>query len=343
MNTRVLLIEPLLDALGWDTRDLRVVTREYKVFDGKFLDYALKISGRPALFLEAKALGTKLDDPKVVAQTINYANNEGVTWCVLSDGQHYRVFKATEPVAMDRKLVFEVDLTDVVEDPQDSNVIEMLHLLSSESIATNSLADYISDRRVSRALRTLIIEPPQPFCDLISSLIPRSERNLSTAQIRASIKRILVSLHEKPSTPTNLINDDGPDEISQADPKKNLPPLYTFEYHFGKKPALVTDLYKRLHEQVMSLSVDIERSFRKYYVSYKIGRRSVLCVEPQQKRMKLFLSLDPKQHVHHLVRDVTHIGHAGTGNMEVIFESVEHLDQILEWITKAVADLSNSR
>lgn len=49
-NTRVLLIEPLLDALEWDIHDLNVVTREYKVFDGTFLDYALKLSGKPALY-----------------------------------------------------------------------------------------------------------------------------------------------------------------------------------------------------------------------------------------------------------------------------------------------------
>ena len=110
-NTRVLLIEPVLDALGWDTRDLESVTREYKVYDGSFLDYALLVEGKPSLFVEAKALGKNLTDSKWVAQTINYANNEGVTWCALTDGLRYQVYKTNEPVDMSQKLLFEVDIT----------------------------------------------------------------------------------------------------------------------------------------------------------------------------------------------------------------------------------------
>ena len=56
-NTKVLLIEPVLEALGWDTKDLDCVTREHKVYDGTFLDYALVVQGKPSLFVEAKPWG----------------------------------------------------------------------------------------------------------------------------------------------------------------------------------------------------------------------------------------------------------------------------------------------
>ena len=42
-NTKALMIEPLLAALGWNFSDLDVVEREVKVFDGTFLDYGLKV------------------------------------------------------------------------------------------------------------------------------------------------------------------------------------------------------------------------------------------------------------------------------------------------------------
>jgi predicted type IV restriction endonuclease len=42
------------------------------------LDYALRIDGKPRLFVEAKALNKSLDDKAFIAQTVNYANNEGV-------------------------------------------------------------------------------------------------------------------------------------------------------------------------------------------------------------------------------------------------------------------------
>src|SRR3954449_12687246 len=76
-NTRSHLIDPLLAALGWDIFDVTVVDREYVIYDGTVLDYALMVDGKPRLFLEAKALGKALNDPKFVSQTVNYANTEG--------------------------------------------------------------------------------------------------------------------------------------------------------------------------------------------------------------------------------------------------------------------------
>jgi predicted type IV restriction endonuclease len=53
--------------------------------------------------VEAKGLGESLDDKKFMAQAINYANNDGVLWCVLTNGIRWSVYKTNEPVAMDRK------------------------------------------------------------------------------------------------------------------------------------------------------------------------------------------------------------------------------------------------
>jgi hypothetical protein len=47
-----------------------------------------------------QAQGGTIVDPKWTAQTVNYANNEGVVWCALTDGVVYRVFKVNEPVDM---------------------------------------------------------------------------------------------------------------------------------------------------------------------------------------------------------------------------------------------------
>ena len=75
-NTKALLIEPMLDALGWDPSDLEAVERETQVFQGTFLDYALKQEGVARLYVEAKSVTGNLDDKKFIAQTVNYANTE---------------------------------------------------------------------------------------------------------------------------------------------------------------------------------------------------------------------------------------------------------------------------
>ncbi|MCE0488273.1 hypothetical protein [Ornithinimicrobium sediminis] len=92
-NTKALLIEPVLRGLGWDTDDLDAVQREVKVFEGTYLDYALIVAGGTSLYVEAKGLKENLNDKKFIAQTVNYANNDGVVWCVLTNGLQYRVFK----------------------------------------------------------------------------------------------------------------------------------------------------------------------------------------------------------------------------------------------------------
>ena len=45
-NTKHHAIEPVLSALGWHLDDFSEVDREYKVYDGTFLDYALRTDGR---------------------------------------------------------------------------------------------------------------------------------------------------------------------------------------------------------------------------------------------------------------------------------------------------------
>ena len=133
-NTCAVLIEPLLGALGWDTADLAVVDRQFKVYDGTRLAYALKVDGKPALFVEAKGLEQSLDDTKYIAQTVNYANNDGVIWCVLTNGVLYRIYKTNEPVGMAEKLMLEIDLRETVAEPNRSVTLESLAYLSRASL-----------------------------------------------------------------------------------------------------------------------------------------------------------------------------------------------------------------
>ena len=59
--TRNALVDPLLRALGWDTEDPALAMPEYRLGSG-FADYAVysTLSGKPAIVIEAKKLGTPL-------------------------------------------------------------------------------------------------------------------------------------------------------------------------------------------------------------------------------------------------------------------------------------------
>ena len=109
-RTRVTLIDPLLQALGWDVSDPSVVEIEPKV-QNRWADYALLDSNRrTVLFLEAKKLVDK-DSP--VRQAVTYAVAENmhrtskVRYCGSTNGDTWEVYDIS-----DQKPVLSVSITD---------------------------------------------------------------------------------------------------------------------------------------------------------------------------------------------------------------------------------------
>jgi len=152
-NTKATLIEPILEALGWNVRDWNEVHREYKTKAvDKPVDYALKILRMPKLFIEAKGLGGDLSERKWVAQVLGYATVAGVEWCVLTDGDEWRFYNSTAPVDAEEKLFRRVRLSDGNLD----DVAETLSLLARDSIEGNLLeplwAAHFVDRKVKQAV-----------------------------------------------------------------------------------------------------------------------------------------------------------------------------------------------
>ena len=72
-RTRVLLIDPLLRALGWNLENPDEVQLEFKLSTGK-PDYALMKDGQPIAVIEAKRLGTRLETQNP-GQVIKYTDD----------------------------------------------------------------------------------------------------------------------------------------------------------------------------------------------------------------------------------------------------------------------------
>ena len=91
-DTKATLIDPLLSALEWNLEELDEVRREYKSKpQDNPVDYALFILRSPRLFVEAKDLNKDLNDRKWISQSLGYATVVGVEWCVLTNGDEYRI------------------------------------------------------------------------------------------------------------------------------------------------------------------------------------------------------------------------------------------------------------
>ncbi len=108
--TRYALIDPLLRELGWDTSDPSMVVPEYSSGSGR-ADYALMSTGRPAMMVEAKKLGTPLRD-RVLEQGIGYCLMEGTPHFTITDGARWEIYRAFIPdTPIDERRIVEFDLS----------------------------------------------------------------------------------------------------------------------------------------------------------------------------------------------------------------------------------------
>jgi len=192
-NTKALLIEPMLSALGWDTTNLDHVLRDWPLTNNSTIDYALRIGEENAMFVEVRGLNESLDDEPFTAKAVDGTNGEGVLWCVVTNGLIYRVYRTDELVPTNEKLSFEIDLSRAaVGSPADAANVP---LLSRESLGDGTLALWseqkvFTDPRVRVVLSQLAARPTAAFLDAINEAI--GEHKVPVDRLRASLGRVLV-------------------------------------------------------------------------------------------------------------------------------------------------------
>jgi hypothetical protein len=221
-NTKASLIEPILEALGWATRDPDEVHREFKpTTKDSPVDYALSLLRKPRLFVEAKGLGETLSDRKWIAQVLSYATVAGVEWCVLTDGDEYRIYNATVPVDAEEKLFWKIRLS------EDSTEVstKTLDLISRHNMEENLIdvlwSAFYVDRRVKTALRELIGAADGGVPDRgLLRLLRRKVPKLTPKEIADSLRRLDIRIDSPtplaatPASPPQLST------VSRHKPKK---------------------------------------------------------------------------------------------------------------------------
>jgi predicted transport protein len=330
-NTRALLIDPVLAALGWNLLDFEEVEREFRVFDGTLLDYALRVDGRPRLFVEAKALSRRLADKQFIAQTVNYANNEGVIWCVLTNGLTYQVYKSNEPVAMERKLLFEVDVTEASDPERRRDVIQSLRKLGKEAVTGGELDAWgeqvFVDVRTREALVKLGREPSTRFLRAVGNAIEGPE--VEPARLRASLARILGQESGASSAEPVVGRPPAPPK-PKAPVESAKPPRKTYDvqHHAAGKPSSIVSLFETVDSYGTGLGPDVERRVAKYYIGYFAGKRSFFTIELQKAKINVCFSIpaaEARPWVEDAMRDISTVGHQGLGDTQFVLRSEDQL------------------
>ncbi|MDP8923167.1 MAG: type I restriction enzyme HsdR N-terminal domain-containing protein [Chloroflexota bacterium] len=265
-NTKAALIEPILRALGWDVEDPEEVWREYRrrTVDNP-VDYALMILRTPRLFVEAKALGENLDDPKWASQIMSYAVVAGVEWVVLTNGDEYRIYNSHAAVPVEEKLFRTIRITD-----DGSAAAEVLGILSKDRtqegwIGTLWKAHFI-DRQMRNAIAGLFGPEPDPS---LVRVLARRLPALSPAEIRAGLSRVRVQLDFPEASPA-LAKPHTPKRASANESRES--PTWSHGNEAAATPwrtVLVTDL---ISAGLISPPLTLERTYK--------GRYITACLEP---------------------------------------------------------------
>ena len=332
--TRTIFVDPLLHSLGWDVRDPDEVQLEYTTIDGKSVDYAMKINRKPVLFIEAKPLKDTLDDVKAITQVVGYAANEGIDWCILTNGITYKVYKSSEKVGAPDKLLYEVSI-----DPKDSEdrtiqeIAENLSRFSKESIAKGVLDEIgelvFTTGKVRKALDKILLNPSDYLIKIIRSAI--GDDSIRPIQIKSAIQRLWAQTTEVESIPKIQLAK----EIKEPFIKIKRGKDQGEEHHIAKKPQEVLELYRNIDKFCKELDpINIKKRYLAKYIGYKYGKNVFCSIHIQKSGLRIWVKIkysdinDPPS----FVRDVSKVGHWGVGETEMKIENIADIKRAKEII-----------
>lgn len=110
----------------------------------------------------------------------------------------------------------------------------------------------------------------------------------------------------------------------------------TFRDQLNTTNEKLSDLYFSIREYILALGDDIIENELKFYVAFK-KIKNIICIAVYQKEVLLHLRVDPNkvELVEGFTRDVSNIGHYGTGDLRVSIKSIEDFEKAKKYIDMA--------
>ena len=153
--TKTALVLPFIQMLGYSIFDPTEVVPEYTadtgIKKGEKVDYALMQDGQPMILIEAKNVGTHLDDTDM-SQLLRYFSVTDAHFGVLTNGIVYRLFAdLLQPNIMDPKPFFEFNILDFT-DPQ----VNALKRFTKDAFALDEIMDAARDLKYTTEIKRFL-------------------------------------------------------------------------------------------------------------------------------------------------------------------------------------------
>lgn len=113
---------------------------------------------------------------------------------------------------------------------------------------------------------------------------------------------------------------------------------YSEENLLNGKSDDVTELYESYKNAILNLDTNIEVKPQKLYIAFKKANANICSIKPQKEGIKIVINVsqghldDSKQ----LTRDVSSIGHHGSGDYAIKVSDTKYLEYIMSLIKQAI-------
>jgi len=109
-----------------------------------------------------------------------------------------------------------------------------------------------------------------------------------------------------------------------------------FKEYYEDANKKIKNIFQEMEDYIMSLGDDIQKKELKYYCAYK-RLRNFVSVEIRSSKVLIYAKVDPKslETLPDYARDVTDIGHYGTGDLELQITNLEDLEDAKPYIEKS--------
>lgn len=110
----------------------------------------------------------------------------------------------------------------------------------------------------------------------------------------------------------------------------------TFDEQLESTSDNLKELYYSIRDYILALGDDVTENKLKLYSAFK-KIKNIACIEVRVKSIMLYLRLNPNDFnlENGFTRDVSKIGHWGTGDLEVTIKNVQDFEKAKEYINKA--------
>lgn len=194
-------------------------------------------------------------------------------------------------------------------------------------------------------IRVICIAPEFKKYDLHAVQVMGANIELWQYKIYENGIMSIEEIYKRTETSTHtLIENNGKNPVmveagkKATETRKNA--TYTIDEHIDKANGDLKELLNEIRECILNLDTSIEETPKKYYIAYKTTQNFV-CIETQKKKLVLFLKLNPDkiEKLPQQARDVTNIGHFGTGDLELTIKNISDFEETKELIKQSLINI----